>query len=93
MVIVSLWVLFQTSFAFIDYVFGSPAPLVPILMDPHGYKPRSSPAGPLRAARVVVVVADFYHDFVPEEDQATMSVLEAEVRLVKGFKDDEKIEQ
>jgi hypothetical protein len=69
MVIVSLWVLVQMSFSFISSVFGSPALLVPFLMAPRGRKLHSSPVGPSRAARAVVNVVDFYHDFVPKEDK------------------------
>jgi hypothetical protein len=39
------------------------------------------------------VVVDFYHDFLPKEDQATIPALEVEVKLVREFKEDEEVEQ
>lgn len=89
MVIVSLWILVQVSLSFISSMFDSPALLVHFIMSTFGCKPHSSPIGPLQVAQDV----DFYHDFMPEEDQATIPALEAEVKLVREFKDDEEIEQ
>jgi hypothetical protein len=66
--------------------------LVYIVMAPRGCKPRSSSLGSLRVSKVVIAVAEFYEEFVPEEDKATMSALEAEVRLVREFKDDGEVE-
>jgi hypothetical protein len=60
-------------------------------MDPRGRKPHSPSVRSSHAAKVVVVVVEFYEDFVPEEEKATMSSLEAEVHLIMEFKDDEEV--
>jgi hypothetical protein len=39
-----------------------------------------------------VIIAYFYEDFFLVEDKATMSTLEAEVHLIREFKDDELVE-
>jgi hypothetical protein len=40
----------------------------------------------------MILAADFYQDFVLEEDKATMLALEAKVRLIQEFKDGEDVE-
>jgi hypothetical protein len=94
MVVVLLWLCYlrQSSYVLIRIVSSSPASMSCNLMAPCGRKPHPSSVGSLCDARDDVVVADFYHDFVPEEDQVTMPALEAEVRLVREFKDDEEVE-
>jgi hypothetical protein len=57
-----------------------------LLMDPYGWKPCPSLAGALCVTKAIATTFEFYHDFVPKEDQATMHVLEAEVKLVREFK-------
>jgi hypothetical protein len=66
--------------------------LVFLDMVPRGRKPRSPSLSSSYAAKAGVVVAEFYEDFVPEEDKATMPNLEVEVRLIMELKDDEEVE-
>lgn len=40
----------------------------------------------------VVDAAEFYHHFVQQEDHDSMPALEDEVRLVRGYKEDEEVE-
>jgi hypothetical protein len=40
----------------------------------------------------VVAAVEFYQEFVPEEDKATITMLEAEVKLTREFKYDEDVD-
>lgn len=62
-------------------------------MSPRGCWPRSSGVGPSRAAKAVVNAIEHYEHFVPVEDKAAMLALEAEVRLVREFKENNEVEQ
>jgi hypothetical protein len=73
-------------------MFDSCVSLACIVMAPRGRKPSSSTSGSLRIVRAVVAAVKFYWEFVLEEDKATMSVLEAEVRMVREFKYDKNVE-
>ena len=65
--------------------------LVCLDMAQRGQKPHSPSMRSSRAAKVVVVVAEFYENFVPDEDKATMSSLEEEAHLIMEFKYDEEV--
>jgi len=61
-------------------------------MAPWGRKSHSSIVGSSRAAKEVVAIANFYQEFVPEEDKTIMLMMEVEVGLEREFKDDEDVE-
>jgi len=62
-------------------------------MAPRGIRPWLSPFGLLHIAKATIAVVEFYQEFVPHEDHATMSALEVEFNLVREFKNDEEVEQ
>lgn len=66
--------------------------LVFLNMAPRGRKARSPSIRSSRAAKAVVAATEFNEYFVPKEDKAIMPILEAEVRLISEFKDDEVVE-
>jgi hypothetical protein len=57
-------------------------------MAPRGGSSRHCPARQTRTAKA----AEFYHQFVPPDDKATMPALE-EVRMVWAYKEDEEVEE
>jgi hypothetical protein len=61
-------------------------------MAPRGIRPISFPILPSHDAKETIEATKLYHEFVPQQDQATMPTLEAEVKLVKEFEDDEEFE-
>jgi hypothetical protein len=65
---------------------------VSLVMAPRGRKPRSPFVKHSRAVKVAIDAAEFYEDFVPKEDKAKMQELEAKVRQIREFKEDEEVE-
>lgn len=62
------------------------------VVTPRGRKPRLSLVSSSHGAKAGIARTDFYWDFVPQEDHATMPTLEVEVKMVREFKDDEEVE-
>lgn len=61
-------------------------------MAPRRRWPRLSPISRSRAAKAVIEAAEFYHEFVPKEDQAATHAMESEAKLAREFKEDEEVE-
>jgi hypothetical protein len=66
-------------------------PLPHFIMAPCGKHPRLSLVGCSCVAKEAIEVAKFYHEFIIQEDRVVIPFLEAEVKLVREFKEDEEV--